>query len=235
MNKNIRSITLTRYDYIIYPDQDEELDSQGYPNHYTEFDPSGHPLKEIAYNAHGEFEEMFEYGYNEQGRLIREAYYPSENELAEEKTFARNEAGLILEGLKHYQDGSVDTLAYEYNEAGQVTKITTTTDEGEIDQVETFVWENDQLIDHEVVDGQGDAIEGPDFSNVKSNQTRVTRNDNEQVVLEEELNDDGEVVMTISRTYDEGGRASEVDVFVDGQGRAVTRHYFLRYTYTFYE
>jgi hypothetical protein len=235
MEKKIRSITLTRFNYIIYPDQEEEVDDQGIPSHFTELDPNGHPLKEISYNTQGDFEEMFEYRYDERGHLVRESYYPAENELAEEKSFVRNEAGLVMEGFKHYQDGSVDTLAYEYNETGQVTKITTTTDEGETEQVETFEWEGEKLVGHKVEDGQGEEIAGPDFSNLKQNQTRVTYNDNDQVITEEELDEEGEVIMAINRTYDEGGRSSEVDVFIDGQGKTVTRHYFLRYDYTFYD
>jgi hypothetical protein len=235
MEKVTRSITVTQYDYIISIENDEEVDPNGHPNHYSEFDAEGRPLKEIRYNRHGDFEEMFEYGYDERGNLVRESYYPVENEIAEEKTFIRDEAGLVLRALKHYQDGSVDTIGYEYNETGQLVKRITTSDEGEVEQVETFEWENGEMVNHQVLDENGDLIPGPDVSGLRQNETRVTQNDKGQVITEEELDEDGEVYMTVNRSYDEDGRADEVDVFIDGQGKAITRHYFLKYEYTFFE
>lgn len=234
MEKKPRSITITQYDYIIRNVNDEEVDIHGHPNHYSEFDREGRPEKEIRYNRDGEFEEMFEYGYDEKGNLIRESYYLAENEIAEEKTFIRNDAGVILHALKHYQDGSIDTINYEYNEAGQLIKRTTTTDEDEIEQVETFEWENGEIVGHQIFDETGEAISTPDVSNVKQNETRVTQNDKGQVITEEELDEEGEVYMTVNRSYDDEGRALEVEVFIDGRGRAISRHYFLKYEYTFF-
>ena len=70
---------------------------------------------------------------------------------------------------------------------------------------------------------------------IKSNQTRTVHNENGQVILEEELNEDGEVFMTVRRTYREDGRTDIVDVIIDGLGKAISRHYFLKYEYTFFE
>lgn len=235
MEKKTKSITVTQYDYIIRNVNDEEVDIHGHPNHYSEFDPEGRPLKEIKYNRHGEFEEMVEYGYDDQGNLVRESYYPAENEIAEEKTFVRNDAGVILRALKHYQDGSLDTITFEYNDAGELIKRITTTDEGEIEQIETFEWKNGELVNHQIVDEDGEIISPPDDSSIKPGQSRVTHNEKGQVVTEEELDADGEVYMTVNRSYDEEGLANEVDVLIDGQGRAISRHYFLKYEYCFFE
>ena len=235
MEKKTKSITVTQFDYIIRDVNDEEIDIHGHPNHYSEFDPEGRPLKEIKYNRYGEFEEMFEYGYDDQGNLVRESYYPVENEIAEEKTFVRNDAGVILHTLKHYQDGSLDTITYEYNETGQLVKRITTTEEGEVEQVETFEWENGELVSHQIVDEDGELISEPDVSSIKPGQSRVTHNEKGEIITEEELDEDGEVYMSINRTYDAEGLPDEVDVFIDGQGQAITRHYFLKYEYTFFE
>jgi antitoxin component YwqK of YwqJK toxin-antitoxin module len=235
MEKKTKSITITQHDYILRNVNDEEVDIQGHPNHYSEFDPDGRPLKEIRYNRQGEFEEMFEYGYDLQGNLERESYYPVENEVAEEKTFIRNDAGQLLRALKHYQDGSVDTITCEYDGSGQLTRRITTTDEGEVEQVETFDWKDGVLAGHQVFDEQGDLVPEPDDNAVKPNQTRVTHNEKGQVIKEEELDEEGEVYMTVSRSYDDDGLADEVEVFIDGRGQAISRHYFLKYEYTFFE
>ena len=175
MEKKTRSIAVTQFDYIIRNGYDEEVDIHGHPNHYSEFDAEGRPLKEIKYNRQGEFEEMLEYGYDDRGNLIRESYYPVEDEIAEEKTFVRNDVGEILHILKHYQDGSVDTITFEYNADGQLVKRTTTGDEGEIEQVETFEWENGELVNHQVFDEEGELVEGPDESSIRTGESRITR------------------------------------------------------------
>ena len=235
MEKKIRSISITQFDYIIRNVNDEELDIQGHPHHFTEFDNEGKPLKEIRYNRQGDFEDMFTYGYDAKGNLVRESYFPEENELAEETQFERNESGQVIRALKNYQDGSVDTTTFEYNESKKLVKKITTTDDGEVDQTETFEWDEGTLVKHEIMDGEGEPVLHPDEDFPQPNQTRLTHNDKEQVVCEEELDENGDVYMTVNRTYDNDDRADEVEVFIDGRGRSISRHYFLKYSYTFFE
>ncbi|MEI7500356.1 MAG: hypothetical protein WCK84_07885 [Bacteroidota bacterium] len=235
MDKKTKSITITQFDYVIRNVNDEELDIQGHPYHYNEFDMDGRPLTEIKYSRYGDFEEKVEYGYDSTGNLIRESYYPEENVLAEEKTFNRNEAGQVICVLKHYQDGSVDTIDYQYNESDQLVKKTITTDEGEVEQVETFEWENDTLSNHNIFDGMGEPVAAPDEITVKPNQTRITYNDKEQIVTEEELDENGEIITTINRIYNENGLADEVEVFIDGRGKTISRHYYLKYEYAYFD
>ena len=234
MEKKTKTITITQFDYIIRNSADDELDVNGHPHHFSEYNTDGHPLKEISYNRHGEFEEMFEYGYDPDGNLVSESYYPVENELAEEKTFVRNEASQIVRVLKHYHDGSIDTITLQYNEAGQLIRQVTTTDEGEVEQVETFEWEDGNIVWHAVFDGEGALIPEPEDTLIKSNPTQVVQNEKGQVITEEELDDDGEVYMTVNRTYDAEDRTEKVEVFFDGRGKAISRHYFLKYEYTFF-
>lgn len=235
MNKQPRSISVTRFNYIIREDQEDELDDEGIPSHYTELDQAGRTLKEASYNADGLFEEMYEYAYGEDGRVLREAYYTAEDELAEEKVFHYSEEGRITHATKTYQDGSVDTIRYEYDADGHLVRRTTTNDEGEVDQIESFTWEDGVLVGQEVTDADGDPIQGPDLASLPSNRTEVVRNDKGQVVSEEEYTDRGELMSAIRRTYTDDDFPDTVDVYLDGLGRRVTRHYVLQYEYTFFE
>ena len=123
MDKKIKDITITQFDYVIRNINDEEVDIQGHPHYFSEVDREGRILKEIKYNREGEFEEMIGYAYDPQGLLIEESYYPLENELAEVKKIERNEAGQILRTFKHYQDGSVDTTVFEYDGDRKSTRL----------------------------------------------------------------------------------------------------------------
>ncbi|MEI7660942.1 MAG: hypothetical protein WCK34_02030 [Bacteroidota bacterium] len=235
MEKRIKSITITQFDYIIRNVNDEELDIHGHPHHFTEFDPEGRMIREVKYNRLGNLEEMVEYGYDTNGNLIRESYYPEENELAEEKLYERNESGQIVRAFKNYQDGSVDTITYDYDQSGQLVKKTTTSDEGEIDQVEKFEWDNGTLIGHEILDGEGENVSFQDENPVPAGETRTRQNAKNQVISEEELDENGDVYMTVNRSYDENDNAEEVEVFIDGRGHSISRHYFLKYGYVFYD
>jgi len=235
MDKKTKSITITQYDYLVRDFNDEEVDIHGHLHHHSEFDPEGRPLKETRYNRMGEFEEMIEYGYDTTGNLQREAYYTVEDEIAEEKTYFWNESGKIDHVLKTYLDGSVDTIQYEYDHDGQLIKRTTITDEGEVEQTELFNWQNGELTGHEVLDESGDPVIDPSENLPKQTTLRTIHNEKGQVVTEEEVDDAGDIIMTIHRTYLEDGLPDEVDVNIDGKGLTVSRHYFLKYEYTFFE
>ncbi|MDD4604095.1 MAG: DUF2963 domain-containing protein [Bacteroidales bacterium] len=235
MKKKIKSITITQFDYIIRNVTDEEVDIQGHPNHYSEYDPEGHPLKEVKYDRRGNFEEMITYEYDGTGHLICETYYPEENEAAEKKTFEYDGSGQLIHAFKHYLDNSVDTIDYEYDGAGQLIKKTTHNEDGEIEQVEKFTWEEGKLIREEIFDDSGESLSLWEDRPVDMKNTRITRNEKGMVIKEVEVNDQEEILSTIERIYDEEDRALETRVWMDGRGESFSRHYFLKYEYSFFE
>ena len=234
MAEKIKSISIKQFDYLIRKINDEELDIEGHDTQYTEFDPDGRPLKEIKYMQDGTFEEMIAYEYNEAGSLARELYYPAEDEVAEDIVYFRDDTGRITKAIKNYQDGSVDTIDYLYNDAGQLIKKIVTDDDGDVEQTDLFEYENDQLVKHEVYNADGELQDEPFSDSPAQNEVRISQNEAGQVTLEEELNDEGEVIMSIGRTYNPDGRPDEVEVFIDGQGRRISRHYILKYEYTYF-
>jgi hypothetical protein len=234
MGKKTNSIKVTQYDYLIRNFSDDELEIQGHLNNYTEFDFDGRPVKEITYNQDGSFEEMITHEYDS-GKLIRECYYPAEDELAEQYFYRYDDTGKIVQATKQYQDGSSDTIEYHYNEAGLLTTKETINDEQETEQVERFEYEDGKLVRHETFDGEGDLIPVPLAETLPASNTRIERNEAGQIVSEEDLNEEGEVIMSVKRTYNPDGEPDEVEVYLDGQGRRISRHYVLKYEYTYFD
>ncbi len=235
MDKKLRTATITQFNFIIKSFVDEALDLQGHLHHHSEFNESGKPVSEIRYNSSGDFEEEVRYEYDEKGELIHEYYYLEADQLAEQKIYHRDDKGRITHAEKIYQDGSVDTYTYEYDGANHLVRLTTTNDEGEVEQVETFTWDGEQIVTHETVDSGGEPVAFNEVHPETQGETRLTRNDAGQVIREEEVDETGSVYMTIDRNYDDDGRPIEVEVHFDGRGRALSRHYFLKYEYTFFE
>jgi antitoxin component YwqK of YwqJK toxin-antitoxin module len=235
MEKKPKTIEVSRYDYIIRNDEDEILDDRAHPYHFSEFNNEGRPLREVHHNRNGEFEEMITYTYDTDGRLETECYHTEEDEVAEQKVYFYAENGQVHRIEKQYQDGSVDTAYLFYDDAGKLIRKETMNDDEEVEAIEHFRWEGETLVQHEVVDRDGEVLEDP-FTDVKpSGESRVTYNEQGQPVQEEELDENGNVFMAVHRSYTAEGRPDETDVFIDGQGKAISRHYLLKYTYTFFE
>jgi hypothetical protein len=220
MNNKIKSIVITQNDFIIRNVTDEELDIRGHLSNFTEFDQSGHLLKEIKYDRSGLFEDMHIYTYDDKGFLITDSYYPEENEEAEKITYENDETGLVVKTRKKYLDGSVDTTVYSYDENKRLEKMVTTSDDGEPEEVEVIENPERPLSD--------------DIPDTEENEARITRNEKGQIVLEEVFSEDDQLLSTIERKYNEDENLSEVEVFIDGQGKRFTRHYILRYEYTYF-
>ncbi len=220
MKKNIKSITITRNDYVVRNITDEELAVKGHLSQYTEFDIEGRPVKEINYDTEGRFEEMHQYGYDPEGHLVTDSYFPEEELEAETTRYDYNSEGLVSSSSKRYLDGSVDTTRYYYDPRGKLEKKVTISDDGEPDEEEFFSQEEEVIAETS--------------SDPAGNEMNVTRNDNGQIILEERITPDGTVISRVERMYDEEGKPLETVVFIDGQGQRISRHYILHYGYSYY-
>jgi YD repeat-containing protein len=224
MNKKIKSITVSRHDDVIRSVNEEDAEVVESRHLYSEFNIAGQPVQEIKYDRSGGFEERSDYAYNEAGQLISECYYPAEDELAEKKLYDWNEAGQVVASHKEYSDGSVDHTRYFYDDQGRlVRRVTTSEDEEE---------ETEEIEYPDPADDGDDQGDAPEES---GEGLRIIRNEKGQVILEEEHNEEGELLTRVERTYADDGRLLEVEAFIDGQGRAMSRHYLLKYDYMFYE
>lgn len=163
---------------------------------------------------------MHQYGYDPEGHLVTDSYFPEEELEAETTRYDYNSEGLVSSSSKRYLDGSVDTTRYYYDPRGKLEKKVTISDDGEPDEEEFFSQEEEVIAETS--------------SDPAGNEMNVTRNDNGQIILEERITPDGTVISRVERMYDEEGKPLETVVFIDGQGQRISRHYILHYGYSYY-
>lgn len=235
MEKTTKSITIIQSDFILKNIQDEEPEIRSYTSHFTEFDREGRPLKDARYMKNGEPEEIVEYSYDETGRLVSERYFQEEDFFTEEITYYYSDKPYADSASKKYADGSVDTITFEYDADGLLLSKTFTNEDGETEQKDICIYESGRLVRVESYDSEENLMSVPFQDETLSGQTRITKNDAGQVILEEELDAGGEVIMTVNRSYSENGLPLETEVFIDGQGKSISRHYILNYEYTFFD
>jgi antitoxin component YwqK of YwqJK toxin-antitoxin module len=183
----------------------------------------------------GTLEEMIEYSYDETGRLLCEKYYQEEDAVSEEICYHYADNSNAELASRKYADGSVDTITFEYDGNGLLLKKIYSNEDEEVEQTDLYTYENNLLIKVETFDGEGNLMSIPYQDETLSSHSRITKNEAGQVILEEELDMNGEVIMSVNRCYQEEGQPLETEVFMDGQGRAISRHYILKYEYTYFD
>lgn len=235
MNKITKTITITQHDFILKKITDEDTEIHSHPNSFTEFDRDGRVIRECRYMRDGSFEEMIEYDFDDHNRVNCERYYLSEDEISEVVEYRYNDSGKAVSAEKKYADGSVDTIDFEYDGEGRLFRKVYRNDEQEVEQTEHYTYNQGTLVKVESFDGDGNLMSIPFQDESLSSHSRVTRNEAGQVILEEEFDINGEVIMSVQRDYQDDGKPSRVEVFMNGQGKTISRHYILTYDYTYFE
>jgi len=145
MKKKIKSTTLHRFDTKISGSSGNKTESKGHKYSYSTFNEAGKTLLEIRYNEDGEVEEKFVNKYDAEGRLTEEITYLSDEEMAEHKSYERNEQGKIIRAYKHYQDGDKDTIHYKRDDDGKLIEKNTIDSYDEEEAREIIEYVNDKV------------------------------------------------------------------------------------------
>jgi hypothetical protein len=124
----------TRYDYIIQSALDEEVDIIGYPYTEKEYDLNGNLLRDITFDMDGAVQEHYVYVYDGKNRMVEKINYYDEEEITDTTYYHYEEGENPVSGRKVYQDGSEDTISYEYNTAGRLTGQSIRNDDGETEE-----------------------------------------------------------------------------------------------------
>ena len=115
MNKQIKTESIFKIDIVIENINSEELNIKERNYSYKEINEDGNITLEINYDPFGAIAEKIIRTFNEKSHLKEEVYYDEGEELAERKTYERNDDETLKFEYTHYLDGSVDTLSYKYD------------------------------------------------------------------------------------------------------------------------
>lgn len=145
MKKKIKSNTLYRISTLVKGPGGEETETRRYKYSYSEYTEDGQMLVDIRYNEDGEVEEKYVNKYDSSGRLSEELTYLTEDEIAEHKSYERDEKGQIFRAFKHYQDGEKDTIHYTRDEAGNLVEKVTIDSYNEEEARETIEYKENKI------------------------------------------------------------------------------------------
>ena len=152
MKKKIKSNTLFRINTILKGLSAKEPETRKYKYSYSEYTEAGQLSMDIRYNEDGEVEEKYMNKYDSDGRLLEEITYLGEHDVAEHKTYERNEEGLITCSYKHYQDGEKDTIHYTRDSAGNLIEKITIDSFNEEEAREVIEYENNKVTNRKVIE-----------------------------------------------------------------------------------
>jgi YD repeat-containing protein len=215
-----KSIALYRKNLLEMPDNKRQHEAWLYS--HSEFDVKGNLTEQSVYTQDGALVERIINEYDENGFLINEKYLADADETSEEKTYERDEKGLVLKEFKHYIDGSVDTTTYQYDKQYRIISKITVNDEGEIEQKVLNEYRDDFLVKTQILDGENNLLQLDEFkfdekgNSVEHKKVDIESSTNAFIVTsynnngrkKEEItyDEDGDIISETSYAEDEKGR-----------------------------
>lgn len=229
-------------------------------NYYEE---EGEPVekKRFEYNERGELTTIYKHyfdgsldttvcRYNENGELIERVLTNDEGETEQREHFTWADGKLIQEEVMDGEGTPMSRRTVTYDQHGRI--LSTTTWEGNSDVEMSIVNKYDDagnLTGVERLDAEGELLEATHYEVDEDGnkvaisesafqpdvQMQVTYNRQNLPVKEEEITKTGEVLTRIERIFNTDDRETETEVYINGQGQQVSRHYFLKYTYEYFE
>jgi len=225
---------------VIYLDEDEVAERAQYTN-----DETGKPLKkttiyqessedytEYFYNAEGNIIEKIrkdDDGYVEEreaveyeGKLLVAQYsYGLDNVLLQKSTFKYDEAGNSISNIyEDYLGSDRSRIDYAYNEAGLKEKMLTYNSEGHLVSKTLYEYDEKKRI-----------VEVIEEDRTSYKMSKMTYNDNDNVILQEEFDKEDNLTLSIDRTYNEAFDIVKSAVFIESSGQEVAQYYEVDYEY----
>lgn len=217
--------------------------------------------KTFEYNAEGKLTRILKhyldgsidttaYSYDDSGQLVMIERKNDENETEQFDTFEWTDGKLVKEDTFDGDKNPLITRSIKYDEKGNIIELLTWTAEedteilmvneydesGNLSGTKRYNSEGEMINAHIIQkDDDGRLISFTENTTGPRVQNQVTYNEKGKPVKEEEVTEEGDVLTLVERKYDDEDRELETEVFIDGQGHTLSRHYFLKYEYTFFE
>jgi hypothetical protein len=157
MGKKIRKRSSERSNFVYSQEEDQWVVDTTFLNSLQEYDENGNLLKEANYNAVGDFDTLNYFKYDEKGFLVEELVHIDENEVAETHRVENREDGKPVCETIEYQDGSIDTVTFSYDENGNLVAEKQVDSDGLVESHEVYEYQ-DGMIVHEAVYGPEETI-----------------------------------------------------------------------------
>lgn len=198
MAKKVKLINLFKKDFFPSQSNPDKFRTVEYKFSSTEYDKNGNVVLELKFNSDQKLEDKFVNKYNADGVLIDEKHYLSYKDLAEHKTYELDDDKKVLKAFKHYNDGSKDTIQYNYDADGNLTEKITIDSYNEEEAKELFEYEGKNLVKRELFE-YDDLVSKEEFDyDTKGNVVEETSwNEDESTKRANEYNEKGNLVKVL--------------------------------------
>lgn len=219
MAKKVKSINLFKKDFFPSQSNANKFRTVEYKFSTTEYDENGNVVLELKFNADQKLEDKFVNKYNADSVLVEEKHYLSYKDLAEHKTYELDANKKVQKAFKHYNDGTKDTIQYNFDANGNLKEKVTIDSYDEEESKEVFEYDGQNLLKRElfeyddlvsketfVYDAKGNIVEETSWNEDES--TKRANVYDEKGNLEKVLfyNKKDELVAKTTYTYNEGNK-----------------------------
>lgn len=187
------------------------------------YDEAGYPVKKQFTDEDDLVESTILYTY-EGERLVEEKELDENGDLVTLQTWSFDQHGRPLEHTEwDAQNEQMIRMVEEYDENGRRRKISR--------------YINDRLVDWQSfeLDEKGRLIRIHDKNERYRSTHSLIYDNNDNLVLQEEVDPQGEVLTRIERQFDQENRPLESHVYINGRGQRMNQKYTIRYAYEFFD
>ncbi|PKP35054.1 MAG: hypothetical protein CVU00_04085 [Bacteroidetes bacterium HGW-Bacteroidetes-17] len=187
------------------------------------YDSDGHLIEKLCKNDDDEIEykEAFKFEGNQ---LVEYSKYNEDEEIAEKKSFTMNDGKLESEVHWTAEEGNETTKKYRYDEEGNVEK-------------ELYYNAKKQLVKKvEYQKYRGRFIEEfIEEDPYQLNTTKLEYDEKNNIILQEQFNQNGEINHRVERTFDQNQRLIETMTYVNAKGQGMNLHFKEVHLYEYYD
>ncbi len=212
---------------IFYWDNDKKIKEE---KHYLDgsidtttftYNTNGQLTEKMCKDDEDEIENKELFNYDGK-RLNEHMLFEGEDELIEKKTFVFENDKLISETHLDAIEGDETRKEFRYDADGNIAKELNYNPKNQLIKKTEFLKYKGQYV-----------IEFREEDRYKNNITKLTYNEYDNIILQEQFSIDGELNHRIERNFDDGQRLLESLTFVNTQGQGVNLHFKEVHKYEF--
>jgi YD repeat-containing protein len=188
------------------------------------YDDNGYLLEEVEMDADGvvESHEIYEFI---KGKMIHEVTFGPEETKMTENFHTYDEKGNLLESkLWNSENGDQGRVVHEYDEKDQRTETLHYNAAGQLIERSIYTY-----------DDKGNVVELEEEDTTGLRRTKFELDGKNNILLQEEHNEAGDLNLRIERSYDEEGQLAETAVFIDRHNEMPEVYYTVVYETEYFQ